>query len=376
MWYNRYFEYNYSDLMKHGKVLAVYGPRQCGKSSLIEKWLSAYQGRYFKGTGEDLPFRELMASQSKERILSAFSGYDLVFIDEAQKITDIGLGLKLLVDHRPDLVVIASGSSSFKLAQETGEPLTGRQRTLKLFPISMLELKNQFGAMEIVGKLDEFLVFGTYPETLRQANPADKIEFLRHLRDAYMLKDILEHDNIRNSGKLFDLLKLLAFQIGQEVSLNELGISLGMAKQTVERYLDLLEKTFVIIQVSGFSRNLRKEVTKTRRYYFLDNGLRNAVINNFNDLKTRDDVGRLFENFLFIERIKKQNYLRLFSDNYFWRTYEGKEVDLVEEREGRLYGYEFKWTAKGFKPPKLFLETYPNASLEVISRENMLDFIG
>jgi predicted AAA+ superfamily ATPase len=210
---------------------------------------------------------------------------------------------------------------------------------------------------------------------LLKSNYNEKREYLESLRDSYLYKDILEMENIRNADKLSDLLKLIAFQIGNEVSLNELSNALDLSKQTVEKYLDLLEKAFVIIKVRGFSRNLRKEISKTARYYFWDNGVRNALINNFNTLDSRNDVGQLWENFLFIERYKKRSYLNIFSNIYFWRTYDQKEVDLIEEREGQLFGFEFKWGNKKKKIPKLWLETYKNSSYEVINRENYLAFI-
>ncbi len=331
-WYNRFYEQKFPGLLKEGKVMLVYGPRRAGKTSLIKHFLSNYEGKYYSGVGEDMALRELIRSQDVRRITGAFKDYQLVVIDEAQKIPDISTGLKILVDNLPQLQIIASGSSSFKLSSQLGEPLTGRYRSMFLYPMAMLELNEQFGGMEILERLEEFLVFGTYPEAMLTENHLDKQELLVNLRDSYLFKDILELDNIRNADKLSDLLKLLAFQIGKEVSLNELGNSLGLAKQTVERYLELLEKTFVIRKVRGFSRNLRKEIAKSSRYYFLDNGVRNALINNFNDLSTRDDTGMLWENFLFVERMKKRCYSRIFANDYFWRTYDQQEIDLVEER--------------------------------------------
>ncbi len=241
--------------------------------------------------------------------------------------------------------------------------------------MAALEIKDIFGPMRAMEMKEQFMVYGSYPEVLAEVNDADRKELLVSLRDSYLLKDILELENIKNSRKLSDLLKLIAFQVGREVSLNELSNSLGIAKQTVARYLDLLEKTFIIKQVHGFSRNLRKEVSKTSRYYFWDNGIRNAIINNFNSLDTRDDIGMLWENYLFIERIKKQTYHRILANNYFWRTYDRQEIDLVEERDGRLFGFEFKWGNKKVRPPRLWLDTYDNAEFMVINRENYISFI-
>ena len=308
------------------------------KTSLIQKFLNTFVGRYFQGTGEDMLLADVFASQSVQRLVSHFSGYDLVVIDEAQYIPDISLGLKMLVDHMPSVSIIASGSSPFDLSNKISEPLTGRQKILLLFPISVLEWQEQFGTMDVMQKLEDFLVFGMFPEVLQMPNIQDKIEYLNTLRDSYLFKDVLILENIRNAAKLTRLLQLLAYQIGKHVSLSELAGQLGLSKQTVERYLDLLEKVFIIKRVSGFSRNLRKEITKSNRYYFLDNGIRNALINNFNSLSSRDDVGMLWENFIFAERLKRNTYLRRFANYYFWRTYSGQEVDLVEEEGGRLNG--------------------------------------
>lgn len=373
--YNRFYESEIHEMLRPGKVLVIYGPRQVGKTTLIKTFLKKFDGKYYLGSGEDMLLREIMESESIERIKNAFSGYNLIVIDEAQKIHNIGLGLKMLVDHLPEIPVIASGSSSFELSTKIGEPLTGRQRQITMFPVAALELTEMFGPMRTMEMKEQFMVYGSYPEILVESNDAGRRELLISLRDSYLFKDILELENIKNSRKLSDLLKLIAFQVGREVSLNELSNSLGIAKQTVARYLDLLEKTFIIKQVRGFSRNLRKEVTKTCRYYFWDNGIRNAIINNFNRLDTRDDIGMLWENYLFIERIKKQAYHRIFADNYFWRTYDRQEIDLVEERDGRLFGFEFKWGNKKVRPPRLWLDTYDNAEFMVINQENYLSFI-
>jgi len=229
--------------------------------------------------------------------------------------------------------------------------------------------------MYVQERLEDLMIFGSYPEVLKSLNGEGKIEYLLTLRDSYLLKDVFEMEQVRYPSKVFDLLKLLAFQIGNEVSLNELSNKLGIAKQSVERYLELLEKAFVIVKVNGFSRNLRNEVTKTARYYFYDNGIRNAIINNFNDLTTRNDTGMLWENFLFIERLKKQEYKRIFSTNYFWRTYDKKEIDLIEERQGKLYAYEFKYSRSKAKIPLAWKAAYPDSESYIISRDNYLEFL-
>ncbi len=375
MHFKRHYEDRLKALLRPGRVLVIYGPRQVGKTTLINTFLKTFTGKYYFGTGDDSILRQAMETESVHGIKNIFAGYDLIVIDEAQKIHNVGQCLKILVDHLPDTPVIASGSSSFELSTKIGEPLTGRHRRITMYPVAALEIADISGPMHVVELKEQFMIFGTYPEVLNEANDMERREILLMLRDSYLFKDILELENIKNSRKLSDLLMLLAFQIGREVSLNELSSSLGIAKQTVGRYLDLLEKTFIIKRVKGFSRNLRKEVTKTCRYYFWDNGIRNAVINNFNPPAMRDDIGMLWENYLFIERIKKQAYHRISANNYFWRTYDRKEIDLVEERDGRLYGYEFKWGRKKVRPPGLWLETYANAEFNVIDQDNYLNFI-
>jgi len=319
--------------------------------------------------------RELLSAQKLSQLQSAFGSYQLVFIDEAQRIPEIGFGLKLLIDHFPEMIILVTGSSSFDLSNKIGEPLTGRNMLRILFPVSVLELNEQFGGMYVLQKLEELLVYGAYPEVLNASSLYDKKEYLMSIRDSYLLKDVLELENVKNPSKLNDLLKLLAFQIGQEVSLNELSNNLGIAKQSVERYLDFLEKTFVIKKVGGFSRNLRKEIVKTARYYFWDNGIRNALINNFNPITQRDDLGMLWENFLFMERLKTKSYSRIFSNDYFWRTYDRQEIDLVEDRDGKLYAFEFKWNPKNVKAPKAWQDAYPDAEYQVVSKENFLEFL-
>ena len=366
------------ELLQPGKVLALYGPRRAGKTTLLSDFLADWDGgRYFWGTGEDRVVKEVLESSDVSLIRSSFSGYELVVIDEAQALKNAGMGLKLLVDALPGIRVIASGSSSFQLAADLGEPLTGRRRTATLYPVSVLEYARQFGVMHLRQKLDEFLVFGCYPEILTIENHQDKAEALRELCDAYLYKDILSFEHLKKADKIRRLLTLLAFQVGKEVSITELGTSLGLNRLTVERYLDLLEKTFVIFRLPGFSRNLRSEVTKTCRYFFYDNGILNAVINNFNlpSLRNGGEMGALWENFVVTERLKKQEYCRILSNNYFWRTYERQEIDFVEEREGRLFGYEIKYGKAKPAAPALWQQNYPDASYQVISRDNFADFL-
>ena len=374
-WYNRYLESQTEAILKKGKVFVLYGPRRVGKTELIKKMIADFNGKIFTGTGDNQEVRELLSAQKLSQLQTAFGSYQLLFIDEAQRIPEVGYALKLLIDHFPEMIILVTGSSSFDLSNKIGEPLTGRNTLRNLFPISVLELSQQFGGMYVLQKLEDLLIYGAYPDVINATSADDKKEYLISIRDSYLLKDILELESIKNPSKLSDLLKLLAFQIGQEVSLNELGNSLGIAKQSVERYLDLLEKTFIIKKVGGFSRNLRKEVVKTARYFFWDNGIRNALINNFNLLGQRNDLGMLWENFLYMERLKTKSYKRIFSNDYFWRTYDQQEIDLVEDRDGKLYAYEFKWKPQKVKAPKAWADAYPDSEFQVISKENFLEFL-
>lgn len=375
---HRFYTGKIEKLLEPNKVLVVYGPRQVGKTTLIKEFLRGYQGKVYSSTGENAPLADVLASRDIANITAFFSGYDLVVVDEAQRIEDIGTGLKIIVDQIPGIRVIATGSSSFDLSNKLGEPLVGRQRVITLYPLSVMELTAHFGGAYPAEHLEHLLVFGSYPETLTAPSLERKKETLALLRDGYLYRDLLELENLRNSKKILDLLRLIAFQIGKEVSIQELGATLGMSRATVERYLDLLEKAFVLINVRGFSRNLRKEITKTSRYYFYDTGIRNAVIDNFNpiNLRSSDELGMLWENFIVVERLKKRAYWKIYANQYFWRTWQQQEIDLVEERDGKLFGYELKYAKHRSKIPSQWKEAYPDASFEVINKENYLSFIA
>jgi predicted AAA+ superfamily ATPase len=279
------------------------------------------------------------------------------------------------VDHIPGIRIIATGSSSFDLARSMGEPLTGRKFTLKLFPLAQMEIAQIETRHQTDAHLESRLIYGSYPEVVLTQDNRMREQYLKELVSSYLYKDILELEGVRNASKISRLLQLIAFQIGKEVSYTEIGTSLGMSKNTVERYLDLLEKAFVLQRLPGFSRNLRNEITKNSRYCFLDNGIRNALISNFNSLELRNDVGELWENYLIMERLKRQEYLGEIANTYFWRTYTRKELDLVEERGGRLYGYEMKWGKEKTKAPKEWTSAYPESSYMLVNRENYLGFI-
>lgn len=372
----RYFD-NLEDYVKNGKVLVIYGPRRIGKTTLLKQYLSRFDvnKKYKLDSGDNILTQQILGSQNFSDILDYVSGYDLIAIDEAQQIPNIGTGLKIIVDQRPDIKIVATGSSSFDLVNKIGEPLTGRKTTLTLYPVAQIELLNQYNNFELREKLPEFLVFGSYPEVVLAQSKKEKIEILNEIVSSYLFKDILALDNIKNPGALIKLLKLLAFQIGKPVSVGELAVQLGISSRTVEKYLDLLEKTFVIKTVGGFSRNLRKEISKKNKYYFLDNGIRNATIGQFNNLEDRNDVGEIWENFLAAERIKRNAYLENYFNCYFWRNYDQKEIDWIEEGDGKIFGYEIKWRKDKFVTPKNFSEAYPDASVKVINQDNYFDFI-
>jgi uncharacterized protein len=362
------------NLEQDGRVVVIYGPRRVGKTTLLKKYLEDKQDYLFV-TGEDIFVHEFLSSNSVEKLKNFIGNKKRLVIDEAQAVPSIGKNLKLIVDHIPDVRVIVTGSSALDLSESMNEPLTGRKHTIIMLPIAQIELCDIENQAESRARLDERLIFGSYPEVIGLKGDDARKENLHELVSSYLFKDILALEGIRKTKKLVDLLILLTYQIGKEVSHNELATQLSISKATVEKYLDLLEKTFVLINIRGFSRNLRSEVTKSSRYYFCDNGVRNALINNFNPLSLRNDIGALWENYLVIERIKKQNSLRLWSNNYFWRTYDQKEIDFVEERDGKLFGYEFKWGKSDVKAPALWQKTYPDASFECINQDNYFSFI-
>ena len=356
--------------LQSNKVVIVFGARRVGKTVLVKELLEKINEPVLSLNGEDINVHDKLAIRSIENYKQLLGSYKFLYIDEAQKIPEIGLKLKLMIDEIEDLKIIISGSSSFDIHKDAGEPLTGRKYSFNLFALSENEFNQVENKIEKIDKVRERLIFGNYPELLQLPDREDKIDYLNEMVSSYLLKDILVYENIKNSQKIFNLLRLIAFQIGGEVSLQELGKQLGISKNTVEKYLDLLSKVFILHKVEGFSRNLRKEITKNSRWYFLDNGIRNAVIANFNPIESRNDIGALWENYMISERLKYQEYNRLSSNNYFWRTYEQQEVDWVEERDGSLFGYEFKWKESKVKIPTQWKNAYPDSSFEVINKDN------
>lgn len=361
--------------LKPGKVVCLMGARRTGKTVLLNKISETLPGnKILLVHGQDLVAQEKLSSQRVESLKNVLAGYEYLFIDEAQYIPNIGTNLKLIVDTIP-ISVFVTGSSAFDLKNKVGEPLVGRGIFLNLFPVAQQELLSGETPIETAGRLEERLIFGGYPEVVTAKARPDKTAVLENIRDGYLLRDILSFENIKDSIFIFKLLRLIAFQIGHDISYSELAENLDAHPKTVRRYLELLEKTFVIFPRYGFSRNLRKEYTKTPRYYFWDNGIRNIIISNLNDLTSRDDAGALWENYCVVERAKRNKYQNILANSFYWRTYDQKEIDLVEEREGKLFGFEMKWGKAKTKVPADFLRSYPGSDYKVINKENYLDFI-
>jgi len=364
--------------VKPQKVLILLGARRVGKTELIKRFLAELApDEYQFHNGDDLHTWQLFAERSVQNYKRVLGSTKLLVIDEAQKIPDIGVKLKLMVDSIDGLSIIATGSSVFDLTSKLGEPLVGRANTLHLYPLAQMEFGVFENYVQTKVNLEERLIFGAYPELQHIENWKEKMEYLHDVVGSNLLRDILEYEGVRKSAKIMDLLRLIAFQVGKEVNVEELAKSLkDISRNTVENYLDLLEKVFIIYRVNGFSRNLRKEVTKSSRWYFYDNGIRNAIIKNFNTLNLRQDTGELWENYLMAERMKFNAYTMNLKQRYFWRTYDQQEIDLIEEGSGFLSAYEFKWNAtKKVKVPGAWSKAYPDASFEVINPSNYLDFI-
>jgi uncharacterized protein len=371
----RLIEEKLSERIGAGKVLVLLGARRTGKTFLLKRFIEKSTEPLLFLNGEDFEVQKILANRSAAHYRAILGNCRLLIIDEAQKVPQIGAILKLMVDEITDLKVVVTGSSAFDMSRQFGEPLTGRRISLRLFPLAEMEWVVQENALEQSANLRERLIFGSYPELINLDNKADKMAYLNDMVSSYLLKDILELEGIRHSGKIFDLLRLVAYQVGSEVSLNELARQIGLDVKTVDKYLDLLEQVFVIFRVRGFSLNMRKEVVKSPKFYFFDNGIRNALISNMNAIELRNDVGLLWENYMVSERLKYQNYTGMLVNNFFWRTYDQQEIDWVEEREGRLLGYEFKWGKTFAKTPNAWKSAYPDASFEVIHANNYKDFI-
>jgi predicted AAA+ superfamily ATPase len=357
-----------------GKAIIILGPRQVGKTTLLKQLVIEQESALWLN-GDDYDVQQIFNEQvSALRIQSLLGDKKILIIDEAQRIKDIGLKMKRITDTLKDVQLIATGSSAFELLNSLNEPLTGRKWEYKLFPFSFKEMVNHHGLMEEKRQLLHRLVFGYYPEIVNF--PGQELERLKLLTDSYLYKDILSWDGIQKPDRITKLLQALAFQVGSQVSYNELAQLCSMDSKTVEKYILLLEKCFVIFRVGSFSRNLRNELKTSKKIYFVDNGVRNALIANFSPAEIRQDIGALWENFLMSERYKQNEYGSVFKNNYFWRLKSQQEIDFVEESDGQISAFEFKWnTKKALRCPLAFRNAYPSAKFSVITPENVEEFI-
>jgi len=362
-------------LQHSNKIVVVYGARQVGKTTLIKTIVKNNFKSVLEINADEKKYQNVLSSMDLNQLKRLVSGYKILFIDEAQRIQNIGLNLKILHDNIPELKIIATGSSSFELANQISEPLTGRTWIYKLFPVSLLECSNFLNPFELDEKLQEFLIFGMYPEVFSYENALDKMDYLKQLAESFLYKDLLELKQIKNSAKIYDLLRLLAFQIGSTVSYSELGKKLGLSTDTVISYIDLLEKVFVVFRLGGFNKNLRKEITKNKKVFFYDVGVRNALIEDYSLPNERPDIGALWENFIISERLKRNSYLRAHVNSFFWRTYTGAELDYVEQGSGKLSGVEIKWGDKKAKVPKSWKENYAESDFKSVNQANYQDFV-
>lgn len=355
-----------------GKLIILYGARQVGKTTLVREILRQHPSPSLYMNCDEPDIREALTERTSTQLGSLIGARRLVVIDEAQRVRDIGLTLKLLVDNFPDLQIIATGSSSFELSNRIREPLTGRKVEFHLYPLSTAELLTQETPLEAQRMLEQRMRFGTYPGVLSRDDPATSI---REIATSYLYRDILEYQTVRNPEILRRLLQALALQIGCEVSHNELAQLLGIDRSTVIRYIALLEQAYIIFELPPFSRNLRKELGKLRKVYFYDLGVRNALINNFNPLELRQDVGALWENWFISERIKYNHNRQRVVNTYFWRTYDQFELDYLEEEGGRLKGFECKWSSERWRSPAAFNQAYPATELQLVHRLNYLEYV-
>ena len=370
----RFLSETIEDKLFKGKIIILLGARQVGKTTLLKQILTKKEGVLWLN-GDEMQVQNLFNNASADRLLSEFGNNKIVILDEAQRIKDIGLRLKLLADSKNDIQVIATGSSSFDLANKVNEPLTGRKWEYRMFPLSFGEMVAHHGKMKEMRMLSRRIVYGYYPEVV--VNDGNEVEILKLLTDAYLYKDILSWENIKHPDKLQTLLRALAYQIGSQVSFNELSQMCSLDNKTVERYVSLLEQCYIIFRLPSFSRNLRHELKSSRKIYFYDNGIRNALIADYNAPEIRQDIGALWENFVIAERMKSNEYRRRWVNSYFWRTKQQQEVDYLEEGGGKLTAYEIKWNPRAKASlTKTFTEAYPDTEFHIITPENITDFLN
>lgn len=362
------------ELSHNGKILVITGPRQVGKTTLLRQLVGKRNEKTLWMNCDNPDDREDLTNASVSSLKNLIGNNTLIVIDEAQRVRNIGLTLKLIVDNINHCQVIASGSSALDLADEINEPLTGRKREFQLFPFSTGEMVAHNSEREEKRLLESRMIYGFYPEVVK--NPGDAENILQEITSSYLYKDILNLDQIRKPVILQKLLLALALQIGSELTFNDLGNTVGIDKETAEKYLDLLEKSFVIFRLNSFSRNMRREIKKGKKFFFWYNGVRNAIINNFNSLALRNDVGGLWENFIISERMKYLHYHRIRGNLFFWRTTTGQEIDWIEERDGAIYAFEAKWNPRRMASlPHAFGESYPVAEFKVVNQENFLSLL-
>jgi len=357
------------------KVIMLYGTRRTGKTTIIEKIVEKYGDEALSLNGEDMQVAELLQKRTVANYKQLTAGKKIIVLDEAQVVPEIGKILKLLIDSVKGITVIATGSSSFDLVYSTGEPLVGRNLVYHLYPIAQVELAATEDYLTTMRNLEQRLIFGSYPELWHLDTKQDQENYLKQLVNSYLLKDLLTMENIKGADILYKLLQMLAWQVGSQVSTVELANNLQLNKGTVERYLDLLSKVFIIYPLSGYSNNLRKEITKSKKWYFFDNGIRNALIGNFNPLELRNDIGQLWEQYVLSERIKFNSYRNYHPQYFFWRTYDGQEIDLIELNNGHLQALECKWKETKVKKPIAFAKAYPEAQFAIVSQDNYLEWI-
>ena len=363
--------------IKPQKVMLIYGPRRVGKTLLLREIYNELEGKKLLLNGESSDTVRMLSDRSISNYKHLFAEVSLLAIDEAQHIPEIGMKLKLMVDEIPGLAIVATGSSSFDLQNQAGEPLVGRSTRFMLTPFSIKEINKQQPTFQTITNIDQHLVYGFYPELISIDSGAEQARYLTEIVDSYLLRDILAIDGVKNAQKMHDLLRLVAYQVGSEVSTDELGKQLGVSRNTAERYLDLLQKVFVLYRLGGYSKNLRKEVVKSSKWYFQDNGIRNAVLNDFRPFADRssEERGALWENFIIGERMKRKHNNMAGTNLYFWRTYDQQEIDLIEEDGDIITAYEIKSGKKTPRIPKAFANAYPEAAYNIVNRDMFWDYV-
>jgi hypothetical protein len=361
--------------IKPNKVLVLLGARRVGKTQLVNDIIKNTLEKVLALNGDDIETHNLLEIQSTANYKRVLGDTKFLVIDEAQEIPNIGKKLKLMVDTIPDLKVLITGSSAFEINNQIGEPLVGRMTTLYIYPLAQMEFAKQETFIDTKNNLEERLIFGSYPELLHIQNREEKISYLKEIVNNQLLRDILAFEGIKKRDKIIALLQIIAFRVGSEVSLESIGRELQISKNTVEKYLDLFSKVFIIYSVSGFSRNRDNEITKMKKWYFVDNGIRNAIINAFEPTNMRNDVGKLWEGYLNAERIKMLAYKEIYVSDYFWRTHTQQEIDRIEEANGKIKAFEYKWGKTEVKTPTEFSKSYPDASFQTVNQDNYLDFI-